>query len=184
MLLGCGRRGYRKVTVAEVLDLYGGYRSQFYSHFASKADCYAAAYGNKIERLCAALLGAAKPQPSWPDGLRAALGELARFAVEQPDSARGLLVEVHVAAGPALVKPKEVFERLTRAIDGARRVKASRHSPPPITAEFMIGAIETAVCEALMKDDPRSFKAAVPELAHLVVAAYFGEEELAPRAEP
>ncbi len=176
VLVACGRRGYRNITVAEVLELSGAYRSQFYRHFASKADCYAAAYEAGIERLCAALLGTAAVEPSWREGLRAALRELSRFASRHPDLARGLLVEALVAGGPAGIKRDEVFERLAHALDSARRETGSRHSPPPITAAFMIGAIESSVGEALAADEPQRFTAAVPELAHLIVAAYFGDE--------
>lgn len=175
VLVACGRNGYRNVTVAEVLGLYGGYRSEFYRHFASKADCFATAYENGIERLCMALLDAAGAEPSWREGLGSALRELVRFAREQPDLARGLLVEVHVAGNPALAKREEVFERLTRAVDNARLETGSRHSPPPMTAAFMISAIEVAVCEALERGEPQSFEATMAEMAHLVVTAYFDE---------
>ncbi len=177
MLVACGELGYRGVAVRDVLKHYGGYRLQFYGEFGSKAECYAAAYEAEAERLCGALLGAAAAEPSWRCGLRAALGELARFACERPLVARGLLVEVHVAGGAALAKREELFERLTRAIDSARRETGSRHSSsPPITAAFMINAVDAAMCAALEKGEPESFAAAVPELAQMVVAAYFGEE--------
>lgn len=176
MLAACGELGYREVSVQDVLDRYGGHRLQFYREFGSKAECYAAAYEAEAERLGGALLGAAAAEPSWRCGLRAALGELARFACERPLAARGLLVEVHVAGGPAPAKREEMFERLTRAVDSARRETESRHSPPPMTAAFMVSAIEASVCAALEKGEPQGFAAAVPELAHLVVAAYFGDE--------
>ena len=92
-------------------------------------------------------------------------------------------MEVHLARGPAQHKRVEVIERLSRAIDCARRETASRHSPPPITAAFMVSAIEESAAMALASGAPERFAAAVPELAHLVTAAYFGEkaarEELA-----
>lgn len=176
MLAACGELGYRGVAVRDVLERYGGYRLQFYREFGGKAECYAAAYGAEAKRLCGALLGAAAVEPSWRCGLRAALGELARFACERPLVARGLLIEVHVAGGPALEKREEMFERLTRAIDSARRETGSRHSPPPVTAAFMVNAIDAAVCTALEKGAPAEFAAAVPELAQMVVAPYFGEE--------
>lgn len=185
MLEACGELGYRKVSVRAVLERYGGHRVQFYSEFASKAECYEAAYAAEAERLCAALLGAAAAAPDWRAGLRAALGELGRYAGERPAAARGILVEVHVAGGPALAKREELSERLTRAIDSARRETGSRHSPPPMTAAFMVRAIEAAVCAALEAGEPQRFTAAVPELAGMVAAAYFGEEaagELAARA--
>lgn len=176
MLEACGELGYRKVSVRAVLERYGGHRIQFYSEFANKAECYAAAYGAEAERLVAALLKAGAVAPGWQAGLTGALGEVARYARERPLAARGVLVEIHVAGGPALAKREELFERLTRAIDSARRETGSRHSPPPITAAFMVRAIEAAVGAALEAGEPERFVAAVPELAGMVAAAYFGEE--------
>jgi AcrR family transcriptional regulator len=172
----CGERGYRDSTVQDAIDRYGGYRYQFYKHFAGKAECYVAAYEFEVERRYAELRAIAAAQPSWRRGLVAMLYGLADFLCERPSLARGLLVEVHVAGGPALLKRLEVFERLTRAVDGARHETESRHSPPPVTATFMVGAIEAAVTSALTRAEPRDFADAVPELAHMVLAAYFGDE--------
>ncbi len=175
-LEACGERGYRDATVQDAIDRYGGYRYQFYKHFAGKAECYIAAYEFEVERRYAELQALAAAQPSWRRGLVAMLYGLADFLCEQPSLARGLLVEVHVAGGPALLKRLEVFERLTRAVDSARHETESRHSPPPVTATFMVGAIEAAVTSALTRAEPRDFADAVPELAHMVLAAYFGDE--------
>lgn len=172
----CGERGYRDATVQDVIDRYGGYRHQFYRHFGSKAECYAAAYEVEVERRYAALAKLATRESSWGSGLVAVLRGLARFLGERPALARGLLVEVHIAGGPALLKRMEVFERLTHAIDSARRETGSRHSPPPVTATFMVGAVEAAVTSALVRFSPQEFTAAVPELAHMVLAAYFGDD--------
>ena len=175
-LEACGERGYRDATVQDVIDRYGGHRQQFYAHFANKADCYAAAYEFEVERLYATLRDLAQAEPSWHRGLAAILTGLADFLCERPAFARGLLVEVHVAGGSALLKRLEVFERLTRAVDSARHETESRHSPPPVTATFMVGAIEAAVTSALTRGEPEDFSAAVPELAQMILAAYFGDE--------
>lgn len=172
----CGERGYRDATVQDVIDRYGGYRHQFYRHFASKDECYIAAYEFEVERRYGALQALAVAAPSWRRGLVAMLYGLADFLCERPALARGLLVEVHVAGGPALLKRLEVFERLTRAVDSARHETESRHSPPPVTATFMVGAIEAAVTSSLSRLTPQDFAAAVPELAHMILAAYFGDE--------
>lgn len=176
VLESCGERGYRDATVQDAIDRYDGHRQQFYRHFASKAECYAAAYELEVERLYGALRDRAGAEPSWRRGLLAVLRGLADFLCERPAFARGLLVEVHVAGGPALLKRLEVFERLTRAVDSARHETESRHSPPPVTATFMVGAIEAAVTSALTRARPRDFADAVPELAQMVIAAYFGDE--------
>lgn len=176
VLIASGELGYRNVTVHEVLARCGANRVQFYREFANKDACYAAAYGVAIERVCGAALAAAAAQPGWRTGLRAALAVLARDVAERPVWARGVLVEVHVAGGPAMEKRLEVIERLTRAIDSARRENESRHSPPPITAAFMVSAIEESVAMALVKGEPQRFAAALPQLAYLAVGPYFGDE--------
>jgi AcrR family transcriptional regulator len=182
MLEACGERGYRNVSVQHVIESYGGNRVQFYRHFASKADCYASAYESGIELLCRRLLAAAEGEPSWRLGLRCVLAELARFVGEEPNRARGLLVEVHVAGGRAHDKRAEVCERLTQAMDGAREESDADRSAPRLTAPFMMGAIESSVARSLATE-PAAFAEDVPELARMIVATYIGEaaadEELA-----
>jgi AcrR family transcriptional regulator len=176
MLITSGEIGYRDATVAGMLERYGGNEAQFFELFAGKADCYRAAYEFESERLRGNILAAAATAENWREGLRASLAELARFARERPLGAKGLLVEVHVAGGRALAKREAVMERLSRAIDSARRENESRHSPPPITANFMVSAIDACVVGMLARGEPQNFSAAIPELAHMVVSAYFGEE--------
>jgi AcrR family transcriptional regulator len=163
MLAVCGEKGYRRVAVQDVIDRYGGNRVQFYRHFASKADCYAAAYEHEVGRLVERIFAAG-------------LAELACFAAADPSLARGLVVEAHVAGGPALKRRTEVCERFARAIDAGRGDAVPSHSPPPITARFMVGAIESSLTDALVAGEPQAFSAAVPELAHMVVATYLGED--------
>lgn len=176
MLLVCGELGFRQVTVQAVLERYGGNRGQFYRHFANLGECYGVAYEVEAEHLCQEILRAGAAESTWRRGLRAALDALANFARQRPLAARALLIDVHIAGGPAMVKRKEMFERLSHAIDSARRETESRHSPPPLTALFMVSAIEASMVSALLSGEPERFEEAVPELAEVVAAAYFDDE--------
>jgi AcrR family transcriptional regulator len=175
MLLACGESGYRGVTVESLVERYGGYRAQFYRLFPSLDQCYLAAYEWQAEGLCAEIMRSGASAPSWSEGLRAALEALATFVGERSLTARALLIDVHVAGEPALARRKEIYERLSRAIDSARRETGSRHSPPPLTALFMLSAIEAAVVSALVAGQPERFAEAAPELAQMVSSAYFGD---------
>lgn len=179
MLASCGEKGYRRVAVQDVIERYGGNRVQFYRHFSSKADCYADAYEEEVERLHDRVRAAALAEDSWRGGLRAGLEELGRYVEEQPLVARGLLVEVHVAGGPALTRRAEVLERGVTAIDAGRSEDGAGPSPPPITAQFMAGAIESTLSGALATGDPGAFTGAVPELTHMIVSTYLGAEAAA-----
>lgn len=180
VLEACGERGFRAATVQDAIDRYGGNRVQFYRLFAGKADAYEAAHAAALDALCERLLGAARAAEGWRPGLRAALAELGGFLVERPAPAKGLLVEVHIAGPVALAKRAEVHQRLAAAIDSARREPAAAATgPPPLTAGFMLGAVDSAATSALAQGAPARFAAAAPELAHMIVAAYFGEEAAA-----
>ncbi len=109
-------------------------------------------------------------------GLQAALRELAGFFEDRLDVARALFIDVHVAGGAALVKRSELVERLAEELDRARAESRAPHPPPPETARFMVAAIEAAAVSALLKREPQRFATALPELAHLIVEAYFGEQ--------
>jgi AcrR family transcriptional regulator len=176
MLQVVGEVGYEAVSVQKVLDHHGGCREQFYRFFASKQDCYLAAYEAEMSQLCEALLGAGREQESWPAGLRATLEEFGRYAVERPAVARGLLIGAHAAGKPARALRTEFLERLSRAMDSARRENKSRHSPPPITAAFILGAIEESMVASLIEGQPQNFRLAIPELTWFAVLAYLGEE--------
>jgi AcrR family transcriptional regulator len=175
MLALSGELGYRRATVRRVLELSGATHAQFYLHFRSREDCFAAAYEGEAEPLYRALLAAAARQSSWREGLRGAVTELFRFVAERPLIARAILNQVYVAGGAALVKHEEYLERLSRAVDGAcRETSESRHALPPPTAPFIIGAIEEFVRFRLA--EPDRLWAALPELMHLATAPYLGDQ--------
>lgn len=166
-----GELGYEEVTVAALVERAGVNRAWFYATYGGKAECYARAYGTAAEALRSRLLDACVGAPDPASGLRAGLAELGRFLTAEPAVAAGVLAEVWVAGGAVLAKRNEVFERLSRAIDTARReLPRSRHSPPPTTATFILDAIEAAVIRALREGG--DLEELTDALARLVLAYY------------
>lgn len=183
MLVVSGEIGYEQVAVKHVIERGKTSRATFYKHFTDREDCFAQAYCDASEWLWLRLTGAAKRHPSWRESLRAALAELLEFCANQPAMAKAIFVEVHAAGERALAQRQDLMERLSRALDSARREIPSRHAPPPITSTFMVGAIDTLVCAKLMDGDAERAPEMLPGLLHFVVMQYFGEkaawEELA-----
>ncbi len=167
----CGEFGYRQVTVETIYRHYGGSRPQFYRHFGSKAECFTAAYSREGDRLAESLTSF-EAERLERTKLQKALQCLATFVTEEPHRARALFVEVHVAGGDALGKRREVFERLSLALDKAGRETGSRHSAPPLAGELMINVVDQAVSSALIKGEAEEFPHVVPELADLICQAY------------
>ena len=173
MLETSGELGYRKATVRRVLARSGGTAVQFYSQFRSRRDCFAAAYELELDRLCAELLEVGANKPSWSEGLAAAVAELFDYASARPLLARAIFEEVYVAGGAALLRYEEVLERLSGAIDSAyRKTSGSCHSPPPVTASFMVGGIEGLVRAKLAAGQAEQLPRALPELMQIATALY------------
>ena len=172
-----GETGYQNLTTEAIVTRAGLDSQAFHRHFATPSACYASAYAATVDELVVDLVGSARRPESWVDGMRAALGSIGRFLEAEPLLARGILLEVYAAGGAAVVKRDEVFERLSRAIDSARRETEPRHSPPPIAATLILSMIEAAASKWLRDDESAPFTEAIPHLLYLAVAFYFGREE-------
>jgi AcrR family transcriptional regulator len=176
MLLAVGEHGFVNTSVQDALDLTDLSRARFYECFRNKADCFAQAYETEAERLCRQVLFAAHSQTDWTSGLRAGLAALLRFVAEKPARARALLIEGLFACGPTSAKYDEVVERLSHAVDSVRHGVGTQHSPPPLTAEFIVATIESTIRTWLIGDSTSNVMSLLPGLVHFSVLFYLGEE--------
>jgi AcrR family transcriptional regulator len=177
MLLTVGARGYEQTTVQEVVDRAGIGRDQFQRRFDGKDECFGQAYEEAADRLCEDVLEAGRKAGNWRLGFRAALAELLRTVAEQPLLAKALLIEVRAARGQAWDKHQQVVERLIAAIDTARKDPDALPSTSQMTAGFMVGAIEESVGLEIGAGRASEVQRLLPDLSHLVVLNYFGEDE-------
>jgi AcrR family transcriptional regulator len=177
MLLSVGARGYDQASVQEVLERSGISRERFQRRFGSKQACFAEAYAMAAERLCAEVLEAGRGVDSWRAGFRAALAHLLRTVAEQPLLAKALLIEVRAARGAAWEKHQQLVERLAAAIDTARKQPGARPTTTPLTAQFVVGSVEEALSTEIGAGRTAKVERLLPDLAHLTILNYFGEDE-------
>jgi AcrR family transcriptional regulator len=177
MLLSVGARGYEKASVQEVLDRSGISRERFQRRFGGKEACFAQAYEMAVDRICAEVLEVAHGAESWRAGFRAALARLLRSVAEQPLMAKALLIEVRAARGQAWAKHQQAIERLAAAVDSARQDPDATPTATALTAQFVVGAIEEAICAEIGAGRAAKVGRLLPDLAHLAVLQYFGEDE-------
>jgi AcrR family transcriptional regulator len=176
MLLSAGEKGYAKTTVREVAERAGITQDRFHRRVGSKEACFARAYEEAAERLAADLLEACREAASWREGFRDGLAELLRFVAEQPLAAKALLLEVRAARGQAWVKHQEVVERLTAAIETAREQPGARAEASPMTAGFIVGAIEESLSIELAAGRAERVQLLLNDLTRLAFLQLFGEE--------
>lgn len=174
MLVTSGERGYDQVAVRHVIEAARTSRATFYKYFTDREDCFAQAHRDASDWLYRRVVGAARRQPSWREGLRAALAELLEFCANQPAIAKALLVEVHAAGPRATAQRRELMERLARALDSGREER-QQDGPPAIAPDFIVGAIDTLLAAKLMDGEAASAPDMLPGLLHFVVMQYLGE---------
>jgi len=175
MLTTSAELGYEQVAVRHVIERAKTSRATFYKHFEDREDCFAQAHRDACEWLYQRLTGAARRQPTWREGLRAALAELLEFCANQPAIAQALLVEVHAAGPRALAQRRKLMERLAQALDHDRPESAARQGPPPVASDFIVGAIDTLLSAKLMDGEAERAPEMLPGLLHFVVMQYLGE---------
>jgi AcrR family transcriptional regulator len=165
-----GELGWRRLSVAAVASRAGISRARFYRLFADREECLAAAHRRRTQGLLEGL-----PDDLDAAAARRALSRLAEMAETEPLLARGLLAETRLAGGAVSASREEVFERLTRAVrDACRETTKPRHSPPPIAAQFILAALQSAVVEATAREDPRPLGNRIDALCEVAVRAFGG----------
>jgi AcrR family transcriptional regulator len=177
MLLAVGALGYEGTSVQEVASRSGISADQFHRRFGSKEECFGQAYEAAAERLGEELLEAGRRADSWRLGFRAALAELLRTVAEQPLLAKALLIEVRAARGVAWEAHQRLIERLMAALDSAREDPDALPGISRMTAGFMVGAIEESIGLEIGAGRAGEIERLLPDLSHLVVLNYFGEDE-------
>lgn len=177
MLLSVGARGYEKATVGEVLERSGISRDRFQRRFGGKEGCFALAYEMAADRICAEVLEAGREAESWRAGFRAALSRLLKTVAEQPLLAKALTIEVRAARGQAWAKHQQLIARFAEAVDVARGEPGARPTVTRLTAQFVVGAVEEAIATEIGAGRAATVERLLPDLAHLAVLNYFGEDE-------
>ncbi|HEV7770114.1 MAG TPA: TetR/AcrR family transcriptional regulator [Solirubrobacterales bacterium] len=177
MLKAVAEIGYRDVNVQDVLDRAGVSRPTFYEHFSNKEDCFLAAFDATAVRLRAGVAAAAdEGGDNWRDRLRFGLRALLRFAVEQPDAARALIVEARGASPAAVLRRDALLEHFGARIDGKARELVPGADGSAIKAAGVVGGIETLLYSRINKGQTEDLESLLPSLMYFVVLPYEGHE--------
>ena len=84
---------------------------------------------------------------------------------------------MRAARGQAWAKHQQLIERFARAVDSARHEPNARATVTPLTAQFVVGAVEEAIATEIGAGRAATVERLLPDLAHLAVLNYFGEDE-------
>jgi len=169
-------RGYRSVTVADIVRRAGIARNTFYDNFASKQDCFLAAQDYGGGEALSRVRSAAEELESWPARVRTGLGAFLAYVASDPALARTCMVEA-LSAGPASVERYEqslqAFLPLFRI---GRTVSPCGDRLPETLEETIVGGIFWVVYQEIVAGQTERIERLLPELVEFALTPYLGAE--------
>ena len=168
--------GYAGTTIAHITRNAAVSRRTFYEHFASKDECFIAAYDMVMTELRRRVAEAFDAEEEWPRAVRAGIAAMLGFLAAEPHLARLSMVEALVA-GPVVV------ERYDAAIQSlAPYFAAGRKDLPdeilaglsPTTEEALVGGMVSLISRRIFADRTEELEALLPDLVEFTLTPYLG----------
>jgi AcrR family transcriptional regulator len=169
-------QGYEAVRVERLLERAGMSREVFDCHFSGKTDFVVKVFNAYTDEFKARASRAFGSLPTWPDNLRAAAYETARWMRENPDGVWFGMIGVLSAPGMVLVAREETFKWAVVMIDAGRPLAPDPGAVPAAAPLMAVGAIAETLRrqqEGTLEED---IVAAVPKMMAAAVRPYLGEQ--------
>lgn len=174
MALEINERGYSAVSVADITARARVSRLTFYELFDNKLDCVLAAQRAALGRLRELITRAYEAEPSWGEGVAAALVAVLGFAAAAPEEAN--LLWISTAGEPELAaRGRAALGELEAAMRSAR----GEQGPSELTLreQAAIGGTAAVIGAKLLAGETEFGPELREELIRLILAPYLGEEE-------
>jgi AcrR family transcriptional regulator len=173
--------GYSGTTIAHITRAAAVSRRTFYEHFASKDECFVAAYDTVMKELRERVSAAFDAEEEWPRAIKAGIEAMLVFLAAEPNLARLCMVEALVA-GPAVV------ERYDAAIQSFVPYfqEGRKGRPPevlsrlsPTTEEALVGGMVSLISRRIIAGKAEELEELLPDLVEFTLTPYLGSAEAA-----
>lgn len=176
LALETSEKGYRQVTVADIVKRAAIARNTFYENFRSKEDCFLATQEFAMSAALERVVAAAGELDEWPERVRAGLAAFLDFVAEEPSLARTCMVE-SLSAGPGAVRyyeeSQQAFVSLFRL---GRDVSPHGSELPETLEEAIIGGVFWIVYQRLAVAEVAAVPQLLPEVVEFALTPYLGAE--------
>jgi AcrR family transcriptional regulator len=174
LALEASEKGYRAVTVADIVRRAGIARNTFYENFSSKEECFLAAQQYAMSAALERVVGAAGEIDHWPQRVEAGLAAFLAYVAQEPALARTCMVEA-LAAGPASVHYyEESLQAFVSLFRVGRDVSPRGKALPETLEEALIGGVFWILYQRLLAET--EIEELLPELVEFALTPYLGAE--------
>jgi len=176
LALEVSEKGYRAVTVADIVKRAGIARNTFYENFSSKEDCFLAAQQFAMSAALRRVVDAAGEIDDWPHRVRAGLSAFLSYIAEEPTLARTCMVDALAAAPSSVRYYEESLQAFVSLFRLGRDVSPHGQELPETLEEALIGGVFWILYQRLLLDDPDQLGGLLPELVEFTLTPYLGAE--------
>lgn len=171
--------GYQKTTVSLIGQMASVSKSDFYKHFASKDECFHAAYESAVDRIRDPVLAACARHEDgeWSPRVRDGIASLLTTLAADPALASISLVE-------GLRAGRGVYDRYQAALEGFvgfLREGAPRgpdgEEVPEATDEAVVGGIASLLGRRVLSGDPEQIEELLPVVLEFALTPHLGATE-------
>lgn len=171
------RRGYKAVSVADVVKRAKVSRKTFYDNFGGKDECFLAAQDFAMSAALERVVDAAGEGGDWPERVAAGLAGFLDYVVGEPALARTCMVEA-LAGGPASVQYyEESLQAFVSLFKVGRDVSPYGGELPETLEEAIIGGVFWILYQRLLLGEVDRIEELLPELVEFALTPYLGSEE-------
>jgi AcrR family transcriptional regulator len=167
-------KGYRAVTVADIVRRAGIARNTFYENFSSKEQCFLAAQEYAMDSALEQVVEKSGSIDDWPRRVQAGLAAFLAYVAAEPALARTCMVEA-LAAGPASVRCyEESLQAFISLFKIGRDVSPHGGELPATLEEALIGGVFWILYQRLLLEETDRIGELLPELVEFTLTPYLG----------
>jgi AcrR family transcriptional regulator len=169
-------RGYRAVTVADIVRRAGIARNTFYDNFASKEDCFLATQDFAVEESLARIVEAASEVEGWEGRLAAGLGAFLKYVADEPALARTCIVEALSAGAAAQERYEQSLQAFVPLLRVGRESSSVGEELPDTLEETIAGGIFWVIYQRIVLGETERIESLLPDLVDFALTPYIGAE--------
>jgi AcrR family transcriptional regulator len=169
-------KGYRAVTVADIVKRAAIARSTFYELFSSKEECFLAAQRYAMSTALERVVDAAGEIDDWPQRVRAGLRAFLRYVIDESALARTCMVEALMAGPSSFQYYEESLQAFVSLFKLGRTVSTHGDDLPEVLEEAIIGGVFWITYQRLILGEEESIEALLPEILEFALTPYLGAE--------
>jgi AcrR family transcriptional regulator len=169
-------KGYRAVTVADIVRRAGIARNTFYENFSSKEACFLAASELGTEEALRRVVEAAGEFESWPARVDAGLGAFLHYVAGEPALAHTCIVEALSAGQAATERYEDSIQAFVPLFRMGRKVAPKGRDLPETLEETIVGGIFWIVYQRIVMGQVEEIEQLLPELVEFALTPYVGTD--------